>query len=362
MHIAFTIAALGAGGAERVISLMSAHWVGDRRITVIAFDAASDLIFHPLDARVDVIRLGIPSGGGRPGLAILAALRRVIMLRRALRRLQPDVVISFLTKINVLTLIASLGTRQRVVISERNNPLMQDASSAWNRLLARLQWRAAAIVMQTQRSLICLDSKARQRALVISNPIEIPAARSVRSGPLVLAAAGRLTPQKGFDLLIEAFAAVAHRHPQWTLRIWGDGELRSELEQQVADHGLTSRIELPGTSDGPAEWLQTADAFVFSSRYEGFGNALAEAAAAGLPCVSFDCQFGPSDIIEHGRTGLLVAPGDVVALSAALDELLGDPLLRDRLGAAARAAMARFAIGPIMKQWDAVVGRVLARR
>ena len=247
-------------------------------------------------------------------------------------------------------------------MSERNNPQMQTSHSIWQVLLPLLHWRASAIVMQTRESLVLLKGNARKRAYVINNPIEAPAPFAIRKGPLILAAVGRLTHQKGFDLLIKAFAAVAPSHPDWTLRIWGEGELRPVLERQVRDLGLEHRIELPGVSHSPAEWVRDANVFVLSSRYEGFGNALAEAAASGLAVVSFDCPFGPSDIIDHERTGLLVAPGDTNALSAALDRLMGDQPLRNRLGEAARDDMSRFAPDKIIAQWDALLARTLSDR
>lgn len=359
MHIAFAIAALGAGGAERVLSLITASWVADHRITVISFDSADDAIFHQFHPRTELVRLDIPMiGRGRLG-AIFATLTRVYRLRRTLGSLDPDAVISFLTKINVLTLIASLGTCRRVIISERNNPRMQAANSIWNGMLALLHWRAAAIVMPTNDSLAFLGHRARRRACVIGNPIELPAPLTPRKGSPVLAAVGRLTAQKGFDLLIAAFAAIAARHPDWTLRIWGEGELRGDLERQVHALGLADRIALPGNSNGREEWVRGADAFVCSSRHEGFGNALAEAAAAGLGVVSFDCPFGPSDIIRHERTGLLVPVGDTGALAAALDRLLGDSRLRERLGEAARKDMTRFGVDGIVAQWDALLARTV---
>jgi glycosyltransferase involved in cell wall biosynthesis len=359
MHIVFTIAALGAGGAERVLQLITADWVRNRKVTIISFDAATDLVFHPFDPAVKLVRLGIPAA--RSGLLqqVITTLRRSIALRRTIKALKPDAVISFLTKINVITLLASLNLRHPVIISERNNPQMQKSNATWGLLLARLQWRAAAIVMQTRASLECLDGKARERARVISNPVEVTVPAAPKGGLPVLTAVGRLTEQKGFDLLIDAFAAVAPAHPDWKLRIWGEGALRQKLEWQVEKRGLAHRIDLPGISKDPAEWVEDADAFVFSSRYEGFGNALAEAAGAGLAVVSFDCPYGPADIVDHERTGLLVPPGDVKALSGALDRVMGDKALRHRLGAAARADIRRFAPEQIVAQWDALLAQVL---
>lgn len=359
MHIVFTIAGLGAGGAERVLQLITADWARDRRITIVSFDAPTDAVFHPFDSRVNLIRLNIrPTKTGLLG-QVFTTIRRIVALRRTIRALDPDIIISFLTKINVISLISSLNTRYRVIISERNNPKMQKANATWNFLLSRLQWRASAIVMQTPSSLEVLSDKARERACVIGNPVERLARPLPKRGPPVLVAVGRLTPQKGFDLLIEAFAAVAPLHPNWTLRIWGEGELRQPLQLQIQELGLSGRIELPGTSKNPAAWIADADAFVFPSRYEGFGNALAEAAGAGLAVVSFDCPFGPSDIIDHERTGLLVPAGKVEALSSALDRVMGDEDLREKLGTAARADIQRFAPHKIIAKWDALLDRVL---
>lgn len=359
MHIVFTIAGLGAGGAERVLQLITADWVGHRRITIVSFDAPTDSAFHPFDPRVNLIRLDIPASRSGLHRQIFTTIRRIVALRRTLKDLNPDVVISFLMKINVIALIASLGMRHPMIISERNNPQMQVSNAAWGVLLSRLQWRSSAIVMLTQGSLDCLKGNARARALVISNPVERLALAASKGGPPVLTAVGRLTAEKGFDLLIDAFAAVATSHPDWTLRIWGKGPLRRQLELQIENLNLAHRIEMPGISKSPAEWTSDADAFVFSSRYEGFGNALAEAAGAGLAVVSFDCPFGPSDIIDHERTGLLVPPADVRALSVALDRVMGDERLRNRLGTAARKDIARFAPDKIIAQWDALLAQIL---
>ncbi|WP_157218492.1 glycosyltransferase family 4 protein [Flavisphingomonas formosensis] len=361
LHIALVIAGLGAGGAERVVSLLSADWVGrGHRVTLISFDSAAAPIFHGLDPRVRLERLGIASDRRLGGL--LATLRRACMLRRTLDRLAPDVTISFLTKINVLTLLASLGTRRRVIISERNNPRLQQASRGWTMLLSRLHRRADGIVMQTRASLECLGATARRRAHVIPNPIVIePLPGPPRDG-LILAATGRLTRQKGFDMLIDAFARVADRHPRWMLRIWGEGPDRPELERRIAGYGLGHRISLAGNSRSPGEWVGQADAFVLSSRYEGFPNALGEAMAAGLPVLSCNCAYGPADLIHSGEDGLLVPVEDVAALAEGLDRLMGDAALRDRLGVAARDVAERCHPRRVTTLWDGVLAEVSAGR
>ncbi len=361
MHMAIVIAGLGAGGAERVVSLLAGGWVSKgHRITMITFEEEGAPVFHQLDPGVRVLRLGNRVGRGRLG-AVRTVLRRYLRLRRTLNSLQPDVTISFLTKINVLTMLASLGTGRKVVISERNNPQLQHASRLWTWALRRLHWRADAIVMPTSASLECLDAAARKRAAIIPNPITIDVARRVEGAEFVLAATGRLTWQKGFDLLLDAFARIAERHPKWKLVIWGEGEERAALEQRIRDRGLAHRVTMPGNSRSPEEWVRQADAFVLSSRHEGFSNALGEALVAGLPVASFDCAYGPADMIRHGENGLLAANGDVSALAAELDRLMGDADLRLRLGRAARSIEQRLRPSTIVARWEQLVQQLAAR-
>jgi glycosyltransferase involved in cell wall biosynthesis len=349
-HIVCVIAGLGAGGAERVLSLLTTDWVRrGRRVTVIAFDAPKDPVFHPFDPAVTIVRPVRRRG----------RLGQLVWLRRTLADLRPDLLLSLLTKINVLALAASVGRRWPVIVSERNNPQAQGAHPLWNALLARLYPRAAAIVMQTEASLRCLSPAMRWRAHVIPNPIALPAQAAARTGPPVLTAVGRLTEQKGFDLLIDAYARIADRHPDWRLCIWGEGPLRSALAERVAERGMDGRIWLAGVSAGPIAWVADAHGFVLSSRYEGFANVLGEAMAAGLPVVAYDCDFGPSVLIRDGVDGLLVAPGDVEALAAALDRLMADGALRDRLAMAARRRTAAFAPDRIVARWQAVIAPLL---
>lgn len=354
-RISIITSALGAGGAERVISLLAWHWVERGwKVTIITFDHPGDPIYHPLPEEVAFVRLGLPAGA-------LAVARRVRALRGALKRERPDVAISFLTKINAVTLIATMGTGIPVLASERNNPLQQRAHPAWNSALRLLYRRADAIVCQTAASVACLPERVRGRVRVIANPIVPPEARP-DADARKLVAAGRLTEQKGFDLLIEAFARIADRHPRWTLDIWGEGADRHALQAAIDARGLAERIRLPGVSVRPGGWAEGASAFVLSSRYEGFANVLGEAMALGLPAIAFDCDFGPSELVRDGQDGLLVPAGDVAALAEGLDRLLGDAPLRVRLGEAAKSAARALDVKRIAGQWDVVIERLWAYR
>lgn len=175
-------------------------------------------------------------------------------------------------------------------------------------------------------------------------------------------AVGRYAYQKGFDLLLQAWAAVCREVSGWTLRIVGDGELRDELQQMVARLGVGDSVILARQSSDVQSLYRRAAIYVMSSRYEGLPMVLLEAQAAGLPIVSFACPCGPSDVVTDGRDGFLVPAGDTDALAARLLTLMRDPALRQRMGAAAYADSARFSTEAVMEQWERLFDSLLSKQ
>ncbi len=182
-------------------------------------------------------------------------------------------------------------------------------------------------------------------------------------GRPVALAAGRLTRQKGFDLLIPAWAPVARAHPEWTLRICGKGLQKAELLGLIEQHGVKDSVELAGPASNMGAEFASASIFVLSSRYEGFPLILIEAMSKGLGVVSFDCPTGPSDIIDDHRNGLLVQPHkDVEALTTALMEMVSDEQLRRRCGAAAAETAHEFTIEAVGPMWDELLQDLAQQR
>jgi glycosyltransferase involved in cell wall biosynthesis len=173
---------------------------------------------------------------------------------------------------------------------------------------------------------------------------------------------GRLTRQKGFDVLIRAFETLSRRRPEWQLVILGEGEERAALESLVTDLGLQGRVLLPGPVASPGAVLSAARLFVLASRYEGFPNVLLEAMALGVACIATDCDSGPREIVPAGVDGVLVGVDDVEALASAMAALVDDVALRERVARAGRSAAQRFAPERVFALWDAVLADTIATR
>ncbi len=196
----------------------------------------------------------------------------------------------------------------------------------------------------------------------IANPVPMPDLPAPPLDATRIVAAGRLAPQKGFDLLVEAFEPLARRHPEWILQIFGGGPLHDVLAEQVNRAGLNRNVLLSGATRNLEAELARASIFVLSSRWEGFGLVIVEAMSVGLPVVSFDCPHGPSEIITHGHDGLLVPPQDVPGLTSALERLMLDRSLRRQMGASARNNAHRYDVERIGPEWLSLLAELRARR
>jgi GalNAc-alpha-(1->4)-GalNAc-alpha-(1->3)-diNAcBac-PP-undecaprenol alpha-1,4-N-acetyl-D-galactosaminyltransferase len=174
-------------------------------------------------------------------------------------------------------------------------------------------------------------------------------------------AMGRMEPQKGFDMLLQAFAQCAQKHPDWSLRIVGQGSELQRLTALVDELRLGDRVSLDPVVKEPERVLRGSDLFVLSSRYEGFPMVLLEAMASGLPVVSFDCPSGPREMIREGIDGVLVPPNDVGALAGALDRLMGAQDERQQLGRRAVEVVQRFGLATVLAMWNEVLMKAVSR-
>jgi len=274
------------------------------------------------------------------------------------------VVISFLTEPNVLAVLAASRLNVPVIVTEHADPIKAGSGWIW-RQMARLVYRRASRLVSVSaavdQSFAWLPEAKRA---VIPNPISFADVDAADAEPLptpwphTVVAMGRLEVEKGFDLLIDAFARLADDLPDWGLLILGVGSLHASLESLAAEHGLSQRVRLPGVIENPFSTLKQADLFVLSSRSEGFGNALVEAMACGLPAIATECWRTSPGLVRHDVDGLLVPPENTEALAAAMAELMGNDDLRTRLASQAIPSVRRFDLNEVTRAWDALLETV----
>lgn len=366
MRVSLVISSLGAGGAERVACTMANRWVAEGwDVAILTFDDGATPPFYQVDPRVRYRPLGIAGVSRTWPAALRNNLRRLGVLRRAIRDSAPDVVLAFMDTTNVLTLLATRGLGVPVVVSEHQDPFRYRIGPVWEWLRRVTYPWADGVAVNSESIRAYFPPSVRRRAVVLPSPVvldgwrgEPPATRWPR--PLVLAM-GRLVPQKGLDVLLEAFARLRGRFPAWTLVVLGEGPLRRDLEQLRDRLGLAECVHFPGTVPDPRAYLAQADLFVLPSRWESFPMALCEALASGLPVVTTEYHSGVHDIVRAGVDALVVPREDPAALAAAMGRLMGDEAERQRL--AARAVEIRERHGPerVMPCWGALL-EAAARR
>lgn len=361
MHVLFFIHSLSLGGAERVTALLADFWARKGMAVTIVTMADRQKDFYVMIPDVSRISLNLERNSTSARDAVKNNLARIKALRDILKERKPDVAIGMMPTANVILALAALKTKIVTIGSERIYPPTLPIGKFWHLLRRWSYGLLDVIVVQTRLSARWIQTNTFARKIaVIPNPVvyPIPVYHPIIDPAVVgnfkkrIIAAGRLTYQKGFDLLLQAFHQISRHHPDWKLIILGEGELRQELEAMVSYLGLEGRVFLPGRVGNVGEWFASGEIFVLSSRFEGFPNVLLEAMASGLAVISFDCDTGPREIIRHQINGLLVKPGDTYGLAEAINELIENEELRRELSKNARAVQDEFSVGRIAEKWE----------
>lgn len=361
------IHSLRGGGAERVAVDLSAYWIRLGYKVSLVTQMAKNTDAYPVPAGVvrHVMGTAHETGGGVRGA--IANWRRVRSLRKLIKKHKPDCVLGMMTTASILAVMAAKGLPCRVIVSEHTHPPIQKLPEAWQRLRRWAYPRAHAVVALTSGTARWVqDHIPGSRVVVIPNAVRWPlipqepiVAVPNKGERLRLLAVGRLHVVKGFDLLVEAFAMVANYFPDWDLVILGEGDERAALQKQIDEAGLSGRVRLLGRVGNMADWYQSADMYVLSSRAEGLSNTLLEAMASGLPAIAMDCDTGPREIIRDNIDGILVnPPEDSEALAAHLSDLMARPLKRTALSRRAVDVRDRFSAPVVMAQWERLLPKL----
>lgn len=330
MKIMFLLANYGSGGAERTVSYLSEFFAANQhQVEIVVLNGN---VFYSNTDKVRIIKADIPSSGRGIAGRMKAIFKRLTFVKKYLKENKPDVVFCMLSE----TVKYVFGRKKgfQLFTSERNNPAT-DTGRIGLFFKKLFFYYADGVVFQTERAKTFYSKRIQEKGVVIPNALgnELVfdyAFEGERERKI--SAIGRLVPQKDYPILIKAFAKVKEKHPNYHLEIYGKGPLEEELRSLAKSLDVGDSVLFQGVSPEAIINIANASCYVLSSKYEGMPNALMEAMAVGLPCVSTDCPNGPAELIQNGKNGLLVPVGDADALANAILKMIEDTDFAEQCG------------------------------
>jgi glycosyltransferase involved in cell wall biosynthesis len=358
--IVFCINSMDKGGAERVISILANYFSKKNEIYIITI--TDNKIEYKLEESINLIKLvnkknKINNKLIRKISILPKFLVRTIKLRKILIQISADVIISFLPEASFMSLLANNG-RTKIIVSDRNDPKIEYKNPIYNYFMKKLYPKADGYVFQT------LDAKKYFNNLlalndinnrIIYNPVDdnfiCDRFEGIRKKNIV--SVGRLTEQKNYDLLIDAFYDISNIYQDYNLIIYGEGPLRQNYQNKIKQLGLENRIFLPGLTDNIKNKIYDSSVFVMTSKYEGMPNSLIEAMCLGLPVISSDCPCGgPKMLISNGKNGFLYNVNDKDELVYNLKKILDNQKLSKSLGENASKLKYKVNSSNIIEEWE----------
>lgn len=382
MKIAYCIPGIYAsGGMERVLSLKANYLASlGHEIHIIVTDGGNKPPYFALDKLVTLHQLFIDfeepyrySFIYRIWLYKLKMIKFKKDLNKCLCQIKPDITISLLRRdINIINEMTDGSIKVGEIHFDRLHYRNFNAPSWLPSIIytfVQHQWMNSLIrELRKLSKFVVLTHEDAAYWPELSNLVVIPNPTSFFPNEVSdctakqVVAAGRYVEQKGFDYLIAAWRKVVDLHPDWVLKIYGDGWMREQLQQQIFELDLTKKCYLKHTVVDIATKFQKSSIFVLSSRFEGFGLVIVEAMACGLPVISYTCHCGPRDIISDGVDGLLVSNGDIDELAKNINKLIEDEMCRQQMGKMARLKAENYRIERIVAQWITLFEALLAER
>lgn len=357
--IAFYINSLGKGGAERVVVNLSNHFLQKGyEVVLVTSRYQADEYEQPTGSR-RIISEKIEPGTMNPAAYFYKRFRYI---RQIWKEERPERLICFIGKCNVIGLITSWGLGIPVYVSVRSDPKQEYASKAMSFLSKTLFAKARGIIVQTQEAKKYFPAYLQKKTVVLPNSLDEHFIQERFEGERKneIVSVGRLDENKNQKMLIQAFSAIVKDYPEMKLKIYGagnqNGDTLPELKRQVEELQLTDKVFFMGRRSDIAEQIRQSRIYVLTSNYEGMPNALLEAMALGLACISTDCPCGgPREVITDGENGLLIPVGDVSALEQALRRILDDVELEKELGTNANKLGKQLSPEQVNLAWEKFV-------
>ncbi len=344
---------LECGGTERTVANICRHLDAHDQIKPSVATLYSTDDFFQLPPRVARYRLDIGKSEENSTLRIGSFFSRLKILRNHLQRHRRDFFLVFGDHNALLVLIAGAGLNLRIAVAERQNPYSAALPWYWRMVRLFAYHLVDSLVVQTQA--IATQWAAPRwpwtKIVVIPNAVEVPPPLTFESRRPNMVFVGRLNKLKGLYDLIKVLSNLNSISPKITCLVIGDGPEKANLQSMIEGLGLTNSVELLGSLTNPWEVANPGDIFVFPSYTEGFPNSLLEAMAHGLVPVSYDCPYGPKEIISNGVNGFLIPVGDHQSFLNRITTLISDEDLRLRLASAAHKRAKDFSIETLFRMW-----------
>jgi len=376
IKVLFFISSLDGGGAERVmvdiLGLIDKERIEPVLVLLYPLDDSPYKEYLPEDVEVVVVK--------RKSDAVFEKIKQFVSFFKVVRGLKPEVVLSMLTHNNIMAVLAGLVLRIKVIVCEHNTlgevlrvregeRILGFTVAPFVKTLYRFADRVIAVSEGIKDNLIEDFNISENKIEVINNPLDLDRIAGLSSLPPehpffyenvpVVVAIGRLVTQKGFDILLKAFSKVSVGMDA-RLVVLGDGPERESLLELAMDLDITDKVSFAGFRKNPYGFLSRADVFVLSSTYEGLPMVILEAMACGAPVVATACRSGPCEILKDGRYGMLVPPGDEVALSDGILRLLNYSELREKLSRSGKERAEDFSIENIIKLYERAIYEAVA--
>ena len=350
MKIILYIDVMYRGGAQRVMSILANHLSKKHQVILITdFMSADSSLEYEIHENVKRLFLKKDNKGN----SIVKNVSRVRNLRKIVKDEKPDIILSFLGRPNIRMLLSTLGLKCKKIVSVRNDPKKEYGCSFFKKTMANLIFLLAdGCVFQTSDASKYFYKKTQKKSKIIFNPVDnkfydIKPSENKKN----IITVGRLEPQKNHKLLSDSFEKIHKEFPEDDLILYGDGSLREKLEDYVKVKKISHRVHFMGNIDSVENVLSDAKVFVLSSDYEGMPNALMEAMAAGVACISTDCPCGgPKTLIQNENQGLLVSCNDITALVSSLKKILSSDF--QKIGINSRNRAKEFRTDKVLKEWN----------
>ena len=360
-NIAFIIYSLNSGGAERVVSTLSNGLSNVYNVTIITIINTKP--FYQLNDSVNVISCESNANNKNNFITSLTTNYNIYKnIKNICKNQSIDILIGFMTTTNILTILAAKRLKKPVIVSERIYPVFGKLSKFW-RIMRRITYpKTDVLVVQTKPILEYFNSYIKtERLKILANPISsklIEAKNNIHiPKENIILNVGRLTNQKGQDIVIKAFSQI--NPSNWQLHLVGEGPKRKEYTNLINQLGMKDKILLTGRNNEISRYYLRSKIFVFPSRFEGFPNALTEAMYMGLPSISTDCPTGPSELIKDGMNGFLTPLNDINLFSEKIKELIDNTEMRDQMGRNAAKSVIHLEENKVVKEWQKLISVTL---